>query len=83
MKTPTIENRLKWAVCLTAFVLLVEVIGGFLANSLALLSDAAHMFTDVFALSLSLFALKIAGKPSTDTKTYGYHRVEIFAAFSP
>ena len=81
MKTPAIENRLKWAVSLTALVLLVEIIGGFLANSLALLSDAAHMFTDVFALSLSLFALKIAGKPSTDTKTYGYHRVEIFAAF--
>ena len=81
MKTPTIEKRLKWAVCLTALVLLVEVIGGFLANSLALLSDAAHMFTDVSALSLSLFALKIAGKPSTDTKTFGYHRVEIFVAF--
>ena len=81
MKTPTIENRLKWAVCLTGLVLIVEVIGGFLANSLALLSDAAHMFTDVFALSLSLFALKIAGKPSTDTKTFGYHRVEIFVAF--
>ena len=81
MNTPTIEKRLKFAVILTALVLLVEVIGGFLANSLALLGDAAHMFTDVFALSLSLFALKISGKPSTDTKTFGYHRVEIFVAF--
>jgi len=81
METPVIEKRLKWAVCLTALVLLVEIIGGFLANSLALLSDAAHMFADVFALSLSLFALKIAGKPSTDTKTFGYHRIEIFVAF--
>ena len=76
-----IEKRLKWAILLTSLALVIEIIGGTLANSLALLSDAAHMFTDVMALSLSFFALKIAGKPSTDTKTFGYHRVEIFAAF--
>ncbi len=81
MESSVIEKRLKWAVVLTSFVLLIEVIGGILANSLALLSDAAHMFTDVLSLSLSFFALRIAGKPSTDTKTFGYHRMEIFAAF--
>ena len=81
MESGIIEKRLKWAVLLTFLVLCIEVIGGIIANSLALLSDAAHMFTDVLSLSLSLFALKIAGQPATNTKTYGYHRVEIFAAF--
>ena len=81
MEPGVIEKRLKWAILLTSLALVIEIIGGTLANSLALLSDAAHMFTDVMALSLSFFALKIAGKPSTDTKTFGYHRVEIFAAF--
>ena len=81
MESRIIEKRLKWAILLTSIVLFIEIIGGMLANSLALLSDAAHMFTDVLSLSLSFFALRIAGKPSTDTKTFGYHRMEIFAAF--
>ena len=53
-----------------------------MAHSLALLSDAAHMLTDAFALSLSLIALTIAAQPSTHTKTFGYHRVEILAALA-
>ena len=81
MESPEIRSRLTWAIFLTFTVLCVEVAGGILANSLALLSDAAHMFADVFALCLSWFALKIASRPSTLTKTYGYHRMEIFAAF--
>lgn len=81
MKSGDIEKRLKWAVLLTSLVLGIEVIGGIIANSLALLSDAAHMSADVLSLSISLFALKIASKPSTDTKTFGFHRAEIFAAF--
>ncbi len=59
----------------------VQVVGGVISNSLALISDAAHMLTDSFSLGLSWFALKIAAQPSTSTKTYGYHRMEIFAAF--
>ncbi len=54
------RSRLKFAAWLTFFVLCIEVVGGILANSLALLSDAAHMFTDVFSLTLSCIALKIA-----------------------
>jgi cobalt-zinc-cadmium efflux system protein len=75
------RKRLTFAIFLTFIVLVAEAVGGFLANSLALLSDAAHMFGDVFALSLSLFALKIAHRPFTNNKTFGLHRMEIFAAF--
>ncbi|MCS6327054.1 MAG: cation transporter [Nitrospira sp.] len=60
--------------------MVVEVIAGFLAGSLAVLADAGHMLTDVVALSLSAFALWVAGKPSTPENTYGYHRAEILAA---
>lgn len=76
-----IKRRLKIAVFLTLLILCLETAGGILANSLALLSDAAHMFMDGFALSLSWFAIVISERPSTQTKTYGYHRIEIFAAF--
>lgn len=80
MRTLAVKHRLQWAIGLTFFVLLAEAVGGWLANSLALLSDAAHMFTDVISLSLSWLALHLAGQPSSETKTYGYHRMEIFAA---
>ncbi|WP_282010830.1 cation diffusion facilitator family transporter [Nitrospina watsonii] len=80
MKSNLVQNKLKLAILLTSLVLVAEVVGGILANSLALLGDAAHMLTDVFSLSLSWLALKIADRPVTDTKTYGYHRMEIFAA---
>ena len=58
----------------------VELTAGWLTNSLALLADAGHMFTDVGAVGLSLLALKWAQKPRTPQKTYGYHRLEILAA---
>ncbi len=58
----------------------VELVGGLLTNSLALLADAGHMLSDVAALGLSLLALMYAGKPATARKTYGYHRLEILAA---
>ncbi len=69
------------AIGLTAVTLVAEVIGGFWTNSLALLSDAAHVFMDLFALILSLMAIKLAGRPATDRRTYGWHRAEIFASF--
>ena len=62
--------------------MLTEAIGGYLANSLALLSDAGHMLTDVAALSLSLFAARFAMRPATPSKTYGYYRMEILAALA-
>ncbi|MCC7472490.1 cation transporter [Candidatus Nomurabacteria bacterium] len=60
--------------------MVVEVIAGLFTGSLALLADAGHMLTDVAALSLSAFAMWMAGKPSTPENTYGYHRAEILAA---
>jgi cobalt-zinc-cadmium efflux system protein len=65
---------------ITAVYCLVELAGGMLTNSLALLSDAGHMFADVAALGLSLFAIRLAQLPPTASKTFGYHRVEILAA---
>ena len=76
-------NRKKlWAVfILTAAYFFVEVIGGLLTNSLALLSDAGHMFSDIAALSLALLASWFAEKPATTKKTFGYARSEVLAAF--
>jgi cobalt-zinc-cadmium efflux system protein len=65
---------------ITASYCLVEFAGGVLTNSLALLSDAGHMFADVAAIGLSLFAMRLAQRPPTASKTFGYHRVEILAA---
>lgn len=63
------------------FFMLVEVVGGILTNSLALLSDAGHMLSDAGALGLSLFAFKFGEKAANKAKTYGYKRFEILAAF--
>jgi cobalt-zinc-cadmium efflux system protein len=68
------------AIALTAVTLIAEVIGGFWTNSLALLSDAAHVFMDLFALVLSLLAIRLARFPATDRRTYGWHRAEILAS---
>ena len=68
------------AIALTAVTLVAEVIGGFWTNSLALLSDAAHVFMDLFALVLSLAAIHLARFPATDRRTYGWHRAEILAS---
>jgi cobalt-zinc-cadmium efflux system protein len=78
------QNRraLQITFALTFFYFIVEVVGGILTNSLALLADAAHMLTDVGGLALALFAVWIAQKPATPKKTYGYYRVEILAALA-
>jgi cobalt-zinc-cadmium efflux system protein len=74
------EKRLIWAIIVTFVVLLAEVIGGLLSNSLALLSDAGHVLTDAFALGLSLIAVIIGKRPSDFRATYGYQRIGILAA---
>jgi cobalt-zinc-cadmium efflux system protein len=74
------RRALASALGLTMAYLGVELVGGWLTNSLALLSDAAHMFTDVIALGLGLFGVWIAERPATDRKTYGYYRAEILVA---
>jgi cobalt-zinc-cadmium efflux system protein len=72
---------LRIALALTAVFFVVEVAGGLLSNSLALLADAGHMLTDVAALGLSLFVAWFSRQPETPSKTYGYLRWEILAAF--
>jgi cobalt-zinc-cadmium efflux system protein len=65
---------------ITAAMMLVEAAGGFLSGSLALLADAGHMLTDVAALGLTLFAFRLSSRPKTASRTFGWHRFEIFAA---
>ncbi|WP_353684539.1 cation diffusion facilitator family transporter [Thermodesulfovibrio sp. 3907-1M] len=74
-------KKLSLAVGITFFIFIVEVIGGLISNSLALFSDAGHVFTDAFALILSLLASIITKKPSGRKATYGYHKIGILAAF--
>jgi cobalt-zinc-cadmium efflux system protein len=74
------ERRLMLSLSLTLFILLAEVTGGVISNSLALLSDAGHVLTDAFALGLSMIAARISRKPSDSRATYGYQRVGILAA---
>src|SRR5687767_8019290 len=68
-------GRLRIVLVLTAGFMGVEVAGGILASSLALLADAGHMLTDVAAIALSLFALTLARRPASRGKTYGYVRL--------
>ncbi len=75
-----IHKNLKIAIFLTMLIFFLEVAGGLIANSLALLSDAAHVFMDVVALVLAYGAIKISARPSNRNVTFGYHRFEIFAA---
>lgn len=77
---PEERKRLLWCILITGGMMIVEFVGGFLTNSLALLSDAGHMFSHLFALSVSYGAILVAGRPETGQKTYGYFRVEILSA---
>lgn len=74
------NKSLKIVFAITATYLVVEVVVGFISNSLALLSDAAHMLTDVGGQALALFAIWMSSKPRNIRKTYGYYRTEIFSA---
>src|SRR4051812_3731023 len=74
------EKRLYAALALTALFMVVEIVGGIVTNSLALLSDAAHMLTDVTALAISLAALRVGKRGADDRRSYGYQRFEILAA---
>ncbi|WP_371423161.1 cation diffusion facilitator family transporter [Tardiphaga sp.] len=76
----TNATKLKWALALTSTYLIAEVFGGFYFNSLALLSDAAHMMTDVAALVIALMAIRFGQKAADDRRTFGYRRFEILAA---
>ncbi len=74
------SRMLKWALVLTTAYLIAEVVGGLYFNSLALLSDAAHMLTDVAALVIALMAISVGQKSPDSKRTFGYRRFEILAA---
>jgi cobalt-zinc-cadmium efflux system protein len=76
----SLDRRLFLSFALTLLIFLVEVIGGIVSRSLALLSDAGHMLTDVFALGLSMIAMRIGRKPSDRRATFGYQRIGLLAA---
>ncbi|EMT45561.1 MULTISPECIES: cation diffusion facilitator family transporter [Anoxybacillus] len=82
MKAQTASKKALWTtLILTTFFTIVEIIGGILSNSLALLSDSAHMASDVIALSLSMIAIYLASRPPNERFTFGYLRFEIIASF--
>ncbi|HIE65572.1 MAG: cation diffusion facilitator family transporter [Nitrospira sp.] len=74
------RRKLFWAILLTGVVMVIEVIGGVISNSLALLSDAGHMLTHLLALSISFLAVMFSSQPATRKKTFGFYRLEILAA---
>ena len=77
----TDKKVLKWALGITLITMFLEFFYGFLSNSLALISDAIHMFTHSFALIVSLLAIVIASKKAPISKTFGFYRTEVIAAF--
>lgn len=74
------QRLLTISLCLTAAIMLVQVVGAVLTGSLALLADAAHMFADSSALVIALVASVVAARPADDRNTYGYQRAEVFGA---
>lgn len=77
---PSNRNRLTWVLAITVTVLVVEVIGAVIADSLALLADAGHMLTDVAGLTLAVVAARLALRPASDQRTWGFRRAEVLAA---
>lgn len=77
---PSTGSRLKLGIIISCFILAAEVTGGLVSNSLALLSDAGHVFADIVALSLSAYALRQAQRPANHRMTFGYHRLGVVVA---
>ena len=76
----TEDRRLRWVIGITAVMMLGEIAGSLLTHSLALPSDAGHMLTHLFALVMSLVAVRIAARPTNERRTFGYYRIEVLAA---
>ncbi|MEU5347655.1 cation diffusion facilitator family transporter [Streptomyces sp. NPDC020766] len=76
------RGRLRVALWITLTVMVVEIVGGIVANSLALVADAAHMATDALGLAMALLAIHFAGRPPSGNRTFGYARAEILAALA-
>ncbi|WP_121750212.1 cation diffusion facilitator family transporter [Streptomyces sp. E2N166] len=80
--TAAYRGRLRVALAITLFVMVVEIVGGVLADSLALIADAAHMATDALGLGMALLAIHFANLPPSDRRTFGFARAEILAALA-
>ncbi|TFG46443.1 MAG: cation transporter, partial [Dehalococcoidia bacterium] len=76
----TAGSRLKLGIIISGIIFVAEVAGGLISNSLALLSDAGHVLTDIVALSLSAYALRQAKRPPDHNMTFGYHRLGVVVA---
>ncbi|MEU6391788.1 cation diffusion facilitator family transporter [Streptomyces sp. NPDC046939] len=76
------RGRLRVALSITLTVMVVEIVGGLLADSLALIADAAHMATDALGLAMALLAIHVANRPASEQATFGYARAEILAALA-
>ncbi|MGW2717058.1 cation diffusion facilitator family transporter [Streptomyces sp. NPDC001492] len=76
------RGRLRVALSITLTVMVVEIVGGLLADSLALIADATHMATDALGLGMALLAIHFAGRPPSGNRTFGYARAEILAALA-
>ncbi|GGZ38363.1 cation diffusion facilitator family transporter [Streptomyces poonensis] len=80
--TAAYRGRLRVALSITLTVMVVEIVGGIVADSLALIADAAHMATDALGLGMALLAVHFAGRPANERRTFGYARAEILAALA-
>ncbi|WP_327433661.1 cation diffusion facilitator family transporter [Streptomyces sp. NBC_01236] len=80
--TAAYRGRLRVALSITLTVMVVEIVGGLVADSLALIADAAHMATDALGLGMALLAIHFASRPPSETRTFGYARAEILAALA-
>lgn len=80
LRSASSRRLLAISLTLTATVMIVQVVGALLTGSLALLADAAHMFTDASALVIALIAATVAARPADDRRTFGYQRAEVFGA---
>ncbi|MFC4138831.1 MULTISPECIES: cation diffusion facilitator family transporter [unclassified Microbacterium] len=80
LRSSSNRRLLTISLCLTATVMVVQIVGAILSGSLALLADAAHMFTDSSALVIALIASAVAMRPADDRRTFGYQRAEVFGA---
>ncbi|HLE35158.1 MAG TPA: cation diffusion facilitator family transporter [Nitrososphaerales archaeon] len=78
----SIKRKLTIALAIASAITLLEFFGGLVSNSIALLSDAGHVLSDVMAIALSLFAIRLANREHTQKLTYGYHRAEVLAALA-
>lgn len=79
---PDNARRVLWALILTGGFMFAEVVGGVISGSLALLADAAHMLVDTVALLFAWIAFKLSSRPADQSRTYGYHRFPVLAAFT-